>query len=122
MYFHDTPAKSLFERDKRAFSHGCIRLSQPQQMAEWLLRNDPAWPASKIDDAMNAGTEKFVKLKDPVPVFILYYTAWVSDLGELNFREDVYGHDKSLVQKMFTGGAAIPVNTKSEDPSEGLAN
>ncbi len=103
MYFHDTPSKSLFERDKRAFSHGCIRLAEPQKMAEWLLRNDPAWPTEKIVAAMNAGTEKFVKVKDPVPVFIIYYTAWVDDRGELNFREDVYGHDKKLKAKMFTG-------------------
>ena len=103
MYFHDTPSKSLFERDKRAFSHGCIRLEEPQKMAEWLLRNDPAWSTDKIVAAMNSGNEKFVRVKDPVPVFIIYYTAWVDDLGELNFREDVYGHDKKLKAKMFTG-------------------
>ena len=75
MYFHDTPSKSLFNEDKRAFSHGCIRLSDPQKMAEWLLRNDPNWPSDKIVDAMNQTTEKPVKLKDRVPVFIIYYTA-----------------------------------------------
>lgn len=101
MYFHDTPSKSLFERDKRAFSHGCIRLSEPQKMAEWLLRNDPAWTTDKIVQAMNAGQERAVRLKDPVPVFILYYTAWVDTNGELNFREDVYGHDKKVMGKMF---------------------
>jgi L,D-transpeptidase YcbB len=103
MYFHDTPSKSLFERDKRAFSHGCIRLAEPQKMAEWLLRDDPNWPADKIVDAMNAGKERAVKIRNPVPVFIIYYTAWVDDRGELNFRDDVYGHDKKLMAKMFTG-------------------
>ncbi len=72
MYFHDTPSKSLFNEDKRAFSHGCIRLSEPQKMAEWLLRNDPAWPTDKIVTAMNQTTEKPVKLKEPIPVFIIY--------------------------------------------------
>jgi murein L,D-transpeptidase YcbB/YkuD len=102
MYFHDTPSKSLFERDKRAFSHGCIRLAEPQKMAEWLLRNDPDWNTEKIVAAMNAGKERGVKIKDPVPVFILYYTAWVDDRGELNFRDDVYGHDRKLIAKMFS--------------------
>lgn len=102
MYFHDTPSKSLFGQDKRAFSHGCIRLKEPQKMAEWLLRNDPKWPTEKIVEAMNQTTEKGVKLKDPVPVFVIYYTAWVDNTGQLNFRDDVYKHDSELIAKMFT--------------------
>lgn len=112
MYFHDTPSKSLFERDKRAFSHGCIRLAEPQKMAEWLLRDDPNWPSSKIVQAMNGTTETPVKLKNPIPVFILYYTAWVDSNGELNFRDDVYAHDKSLIKKMFTGVSNEAVTAK----------
>ncbi|MEO7923777.1 MAG: L,D-transpeptidase family protein [Chitinophagaceae bacterium] len=110
MYFHDTPSKSLFGQDKRAFSHGCIRLQEPQKMAEWLLRNDPAWDTEKIVNAMNQTTEKGVKIKDPVPVFVIYYTSWVADDGTLNFRDDVYGHDKELIKKMFTG---VPQNTNT---------
>ena len=90
IYFHDTPAKDLFNRDKRAYSHGCIRLSEPAKMANYLLRNEPAWTPEKIGAAMNSGEQKFVKLKDPVPVFITYYTAWVDEEGALNFREDIY--------------------------------
>ena len=101
MYFHDTPSKSLFGLDKRAFSHGCIRLSEPQKMAEWLLRNDPEWNTERIVSAMNQTTEKLVKLKEPVPVFIIYYTTWVNNEGQLNFRDDVYQHDKELMKKMF---------------------
>lgn len=104
MYFHDTPSKSLFGQNKRAFSHGCIRLSEPQKMAEWLLRNQPEWTQEKIVSAMNQTTEKGVKLKDPVPVFVIYYTAWVDNDGQLNFRDDVYQHDSELVKKMFTAG------------------
>ena len=110
MYVHDTPSKSLFGQDKRAFSHGCIRLSEPQKMAEWLLRNDPQWTKEKIVSAMNQTTEKGVKLKDPVPVFIIYYTSWVDNDGELNFRDDVYQHDSELMKKMFT---AEPVQSKT---------
>ncbi|HMI77157.1 MAG TPA: L,D-transpeptidase family protein [Ferruginibacter sp.] len=102
IYFHDTPAKSLFEKDKRAYSHGCIRLSNPVKMANYLLKDDPQWPADKIDDAMNSGSEKYVKLKNAVPVLITYYTAWVDDIGALHFAEDIYGHDKAVIEKMFT--------------------
>ncbi len=101
IYFHDTPSKSLFKKDKRAFSHGCIRLAEPEKMANYLLQDQPEWTPSKINAAMNAGTEKFVKLKDPVPVVITYYTAWVDERGQLNFRDDVYDHDRKLIEKMF---------------------
>ena len=74
-------------------------------MANYLLRNEPSWTPEKIDEAMNSGDEKFVKLKDPVPVFITYYTAWVDESGKLNFREDIYGHDASLAAKMFSNAA-----------------
>jgi murein L,D-transpeptidase YcbB/YkuD len=101
IYFHDTPSKSLFEQDKRAYSHGCIRLAEPEKMANYLLKNQPEWTPEKIRAAMDAGTEKYVKLKDPVPVVITYYTAWVDENGLLNFRDDVYDHDKKLAEKMF---------------------
>lgn len=105
IYFHDTPSKSLFERDQRAFSHGCIRLSDPFKMAQYLLRHQPEWTPERIQDAMNAGEEKYVKLKDPVPVIITYYTAWVDEAGRLNFRNDIYKHDEILAKKMFTNPA-----------------
>jgi murein L,D-transpeptidase YcbB/YkuD len=101
IYFHDTPAKSLFEKDKRAYSHGCIRLKEPEKMADYVLRDQPEWTPEKIEDAMNAGKERFVKVKDPIPVLITYYTAWVDENGQLNFREDIYGHDSDLAKKMF---------------------
>lgn len=104
IYFHDTPAKSLFSKDKRAYSHGCIRLSDPFKMAQYLLKDDNSWPPEKILQAMNSGTEKFVKVKDPVPVFITYYTAWVDENGQLNFREDIYKRDAVVGQKMFRAG------------------
>jgi murein L,D-transpeptidase YcbB/YkuD len=117
MYFHDTPSKSLFGQDKRAFSHGCIRLREPQKMAEWLLRNDPSWTTEKIVNAMNQTTEKGVKLKDPVPVFIIYYTAWVDDEGLLNFRDDVYKHDSDLMEKMFLTPASEITKANGADGS-----
>ena len=101
IYFHDTPAKSLFEKDKRAYSHGCIRLSDPVKMANYLLKDDGSWSPEKIDAAMNTGNEKSVKLKNPVPVLITYYTAWVDENGQLHFADDIYAHDKALIDKMF---------------------
>jgi murein L,D-transpeptidase YcbB/YkuD len=101
IYFHDTPAKSLFAKDKRAYSHGCIRLSDPKKMAAYLLKDDPSWTSERIDEAMNATEEKTVRLKHPVPVFITYNTAWVDEAGKLHFAEDIYGHDVKMYQHMF---------------------
>ena len=97
IYFHDTPAKGLFQYSKRTFSHGCIRLSEPLTLAKYLLKNVPEWPTDKIWDAMIAGKEQWVKLPKPVEVSITYYTAWVDDTGLLHFRQDVYGLDKKLM-------------------------
>jgi murein L,D-transpeptidase YcbB/YkuD len=102
IYLHDTPSKSLFAEDKRAFSHGCIRVGEPGKLARYLLQNEVLWTDKKIDDAMNSGKEQYVKLKQPVPVFIGYLTAWV-DLrhdGEVNFRNDVYGRDGRLAKML----------------------
>jgi murein L,D-transpeptidase YcbB/YkuD len=101
IYFHDTPAKSLFNQDKRAYSHGCIRLAEPEKMAEYLLRDNPEWTPDKIEEAMNQDHEQYVKLKKPVPVIITYYTAWVDENGLLNFRDDIYQHDADLMGRMF---------------------
>ncbi len=101
IYFHDTPAKSLFAREKRAFSHGCIRLAEPKKMTQYLLRHQPEWTTEKISEAMLTDKEKWVTLKDPVPVFISYFTAWVDNEGLLNFREDIYGHDKKMAERLF---------------------
>ncbi|SDL75511.1 Murein L,D-transpeptidase YcbB/YkuD [Pedobacter antarcticus] len=101
IYLHDTPAKSLFTEQKRAFSHGCIRLSQPKTLAEYLLENDPSWTKEKITKAMQQSKETWVQVKQPVPVFITYFTAWVDKNGLLNFRDDVYGHDSKMAALLF---------------------
>ncbi|MEJ7611425.1 MAG: L,D-transpeptidase family protein [Ferruginibacter sp.] len=111
IYFHDTPAKSLFSKDKRAFSHGCIRLSEPTKMAQYILRNSPEWTPEKINAAMNTGKEQFVKVKNPIPVIITYYTAWVDENGLLNFRDDIYKHDQHIAGKMFMNMPGIEVKT-----------
>ena len=103
IYFHDTDAKSLFNKRNRALSHGCIRLQDAQKMAQYLLRNDASWPVEKINEAMNSGKEQWVRMKNAVPVTLTYFTAWVDENGLLNFRDDVYGKDKQIREKMFEG-------------------
>lgn len=101
IYLHDTPSKSLFKEEKRDFSHGCIRLSEPKRLAQFILRNDANWDSLKIAKAMNAGKEQYYTVKESIPVFIVYFTAWVDREGKLNFRDDVYGHDKKLKGRLF---------------------
>lgn len=96
IYLHDTPSKSLFNEDKRAFSHGCIRVSEPARLAEYLLRNDKNWPPEKIKTAMNSGREQYVTLNPTIPVYIIYFTAFVDSQGKLNFRDDIYKRDEKL--------------------------
>ncbi|MFL9482648.1 murein L,D-transpeptidase [Chitinophagaceae bacterium LWZ2-11] len=100
IYFHDTPAKDLFKKDKRAFSHGCIRLSEPRKMADYLLKGSQ-WNDGKIDSILADKKEKSVQIEKPVPVLITYYTAWVDADNRLNFRDDIYGHDAEMAAKMF---------------------
>ena len=101
IYFHDTPAKSLFQRDKRAFSHGCIRLHKPFEFAKYLLRDNSAWTDEKIREAMNSDKEKWVTLKKSIPVFITYFTSWVGEDGTVFFRDDVYDHDKKMKEHLL---------------------
>ena len=101
IYFHDTNAKDIFSKDKRAVSHGCIRLADAEKMATYLLRNNNSWSPEKVHAAMNGGKEQYVKLNPAMPVIITYYTTWVDESGKLNFRDDVYANDKKIGQMMF---------------------
>lgn len=101
IYMHDTPERAFFARDQRAFSHGCIRLAEPRALAEFLLRGDSAWTPARMTEAMLGGKEVFVALQEPRPVMLVYFTAWVDRDGRLNFRDDVYGHDRQLAAELF---------------------
>jgi murein L,D-transpeptidase YcbB/YkuD len=101
IYLHDTPSKSLFSENKRAFSHGCIRVSDPTGLAYWVLRNQPEWTKERIDSALKGSKELQVNVTNPVPVFIGYFTAWEDEKGLLQMRPDIYGHDKKLAAKLF---------------------
>jgi len=96
VYLHDTPSKSLFSRAVRAFSHGCIRIEKPIELAEYVLRGDEKWDHKKILDAIKKGRERTVQLPEPIPVYLLYCTAWANEDGTIQFRNDIYGRDKEL--------------------------
>ena len=96
IYLHDTPSKSLFQRESRAFSHGCIRVAKPKELAEAILANDSKWDSEKIELAMNKGTETWVTIKNEIPVYIGYFTAWMDRKGKLHFYTDVYKRDGQL--------------------------
>jgi murein L,D-transpeptidase YcbB/YkuD len=93
VYLHDTPADSLFARASRSFSHGCVRVEEPQALAEHLLKGRAEWTSEAIATAMHAGDERTVKLAAPVPVYIGYWTADVTPDGKVAFVPDVYGLD-----------------------------
>jgi murein L,D-transpeptidase YcbB/YkuD len=96
IYMHDTPSKNLFNEEQRAFSHGCIRVARPRNLAIEILKDDKNWTIEKIDDAMDSGVEKAYNLKTRIPVYIGYFTAWVDREGQIHFYEDIYGHDERL--------------------------
>ena len=102
IYLHDTPSKNLFDEEKRAFSHGCIRVAKPVELANLILKDDKAWNPEKIAEAMSSGVETWYPLKNKIPVYIGYFTAWVDDDGILHFYEDVYNRDKQLASLIFT--------------------
>ena len=101
IYMHDTPAKNLFAKENRAFSHGCIRVGKPRTLAVAILKDDTAWTPEKIDAAMHTGEEYTYKLKNKIPVYIGYLTAWVDSQGEINFYEDIYNRDERLAKLLM---------------------
>ncbi|WP_443938693.1 L,D-transpeptidase family protein [Pedobacter sp. MW01-1-1] len=98
IYLHDTPSKPLFKEEVRAFSHGCIRVEQPKELAKILL---PNWTSDNINKAMNRGKEQWITLKTKVPVYIGYFTAYVDSAGQLNFRGDIYQRDERLLDMLM---------------------
>ena len=96
VYMHGTPAKELFSRSRRDFSHGCIRVEDPVALAAWILRDKPEWTPEAIRNAINGDETIQVDVKDPIPVLILYGTAVVKEDGEIQFFDDIYGYDAAL--------------------------
>lgn len=101
VYLHDTPARSKFDKTKRAFSHGCVRVNRPIDLAEQLLRDVPGWGRKKIDAVLATGKRTIVNLAKPMKVHIIYSTAWAEGPDTIYFGPDIYGRDKKLSQILF---------------------
>jgi len=117
VYLHDTPSNTLFSRSRRDFSHGCVRVADPQKLAEFVLKNEGNWSAESIRAAMNTPKSQRVVLKKPIPVLFFYTTAFFDQYDNLEFYPDIYGHDAVLLgllnkpddlsdQALFIGTAA----------------
>jgi murein L,D-transpeptidase YcbB/YkuD len=100
VYLHDTPAKHLFAQNVRAFSHGCIRIEHPLELAEYVLQGDPRWTKESIMAAIEKGSTQEVRLPRPLDVYIVYVTAWVDKDGAVQFRDDLYGRDAELYEAL----------------------
>jgi murein L,D-transpeptidase YcbB/YkuD len=100
IYLHDTSSPALFGKTVRAFSHGCIRVDNPVELAQYLLRAAPAWSGKALQTAIAQGRERMVPLPQPLPVYIVYWTAWVDEEGVLQFRPDIYETDRKMAEAL----------------------
>jgi murein L,D-transpeptidase YcbB/YkuD len=100
VYLHDTPSKALFNRSTRDFSHGCVRIEKPLELAEFALRNQPEWTKENIQLAMQAPKMQRVRLKKSIPILFFYTTSFVEQNGEVAFYRDLYGHDTVLIEAL----------------------
>ena len=106
IYLHHTPSPGLFERDRRDFSHGCIRVQEPVALAKFVLQDDPAWPEERIRAAMTSGQSNTLRLRQPVTVLMAYSTVVVK-AGRVFFYPDLYGHDRLLAKALRQHAAAL---------------
>lgn len=100
VYLHDTPSRELFARQERSFSSGCIRLEQPLALAEWLLGLEGHPRAGRVESLMARQETVTINLKEPVPTYLVYFTAFATDDGDIAFRRDIYGRDRVLVEAL----------------------
>ena len=104
VYLHSTPSQNLFRRSRRDFSHGCIRVEKPAELAAWVLRNNPDWTLEKVQQGMQGEKDNVtVNLVKRVPVFIVYGTALAYENGDVHFTDDIYGFDAKLAAVLAKG-------------------
>ncbi len=107
IYLHDTPSKSLFDRESRGFSHGCVRLADPFDFAYTLLAKQTSDPKGMFQSKLATGNEQTVMLEEPVPVHIIYRTAFTTPRGHTQYRRDVYGRDRNIWNALSQAGVAL---------------
>ena len=107
IYLHSTPQPELFNRTRRDFSHGCVRVQHPDELAVWVLKRSNTggdWDLPKVQDAMKNGQDNHqINLKQPLPIVIFYLTANVEEHGDVHFFDDIYGYDKTLDATLAKG-------------------
>jgi L,D-transpeptidase YcbB len=101
IYLHDSPSKSFFNKDKRAFSHGCVRVEKARELAIAIMEKEANWSTQKVDEAMHLGKENTYVLQDKIPVYIAYFTAWADGSGNIAFYDDLYNRDNALAKVLF---------------------
>lgn len=107
VYLHDTPSKRLFEKDVRAFSHGCVRVARPVEFATFLLSGQRSDPEAYYQSVRNTGRESRVNLERTLPIHLTYRTAWIEEDGAIHYRGDIYGRDKLVAAALQKAGVAI---------------
>lgn len=117
VYLHGTPAQALFGESRRDFSHGCVRVSDPVALAQYVLRDSPEWTREKILSAMNGESPLTVNLKKPIRVFIVYGTVLANEQGRILFFDDIYGHDARLEQALAARRARSIVSDPAASPA-----
>lgn len=110
VYLHDTPSRNLFAMNPRTFSSGCIRVAKPVDLGEYLLSGEPGWNREKFNEAIETGKNRSLRLRRPIPVHLVYLTAWVNEEDNLEFRRDIYERDKVLDRAL---GAESLIQSKS---------
>jgi murein L,D-transpeptidase YcbB/YkuD len=108
VYLHDTPSQALFRKARRDFSHGCVRIEQPEAFARWVLGDQPEWGPERIEAALAEPKETRVAVRSPILVLLLYATAQARSDGSVSFYEDLYGHDAELERKLARGPPSAP--------------
>ncbi len=103
VYLHDTPQQALFDKTIRTFSSGCIRVEKPLELAAYVLQKNPDWTRERIEAMVATGEHRTIVLKNPIPVHLLYWTAWVTPDGTIHFRDDIYGRDFLLDRALREG-------------------
>lgn len=101
VYLHDTPNKYLFANSRRAYSHGCIRLSKPNELLNILSEDNQNIDQNKVTEILKDNKEKSIGLNQKLPIHIIYLTSWVDENGTLQFREDIYNYDKIQKELLF---------------------
>jgi murein L,D-transpeptidase YcbB/YkuD len=128
VYLHDTPSKALFGRERRDFSHGCVRVQNPSALANFVLKNQEGWTQERIASTLSNSTHHQISLKTTIPVLFFYTTAFYEQNDKLTFYSDIYGHDATLLAALakvsdVPDSALIvtePLHTPTLEPDDSL--